>query len=1048
MPSLARLRPVSWLLIFAVMLAFAAVGVARASGASAATQSTLYASPTGSGSACSSSAPCALTEARGLVESMNGSMTGDIVVYLMGGTYRLSSTFQLGPQDSGSNGYTVDWEAYPGQTPVIDGSEQVTGWSQYNSGADIWRAAVPAGTQARDLWVNGVRATETKSAINPGGFSQSGASFTTSDSSYLSWSNPSEVEIVDNNSWRQLRCPLVSITRTSSGGSSLNMSQACYDATLDDTGFPFNGSGYPTLNHITWLENSYALLTQPGQWYLDSSGGYLYYIPLAGQNMSTADVELPVVQDLVDVEGSPGHLTPVNDTAAGITYNGSGWGYSSGRGYGDFGNDVHSTMNNGDSVSYSFNGSGIIVLSELNNDEGNIGVYIDGSLYETVSAYTSGQRVAQDAVVTVTGLTPGSHTIQLVKESGTWMLLDAFVVIPTAIQPAHDITFSGITFQYNTWQSEMSYGYPDNQTGILWNESNAWLQVKTPGMINVERGNNIAFTGDIIAHTGDTGIDFGDGTQNSTLSSSQVLDTAVNAVQVGEVDDYYQTDAALMTTGDTVTNNVIDSSGVEYQSAGGIVAGYTRNLTISHNDIGYSAVAGISVGWGWGFASPYCSGCAHGDDYAGGNQVLDNYVHSDGLGDGNGNTVEAECIYTLGGQGDGNGSVDSVLARNVCGGQQIVGGYGTIAHDEGSSYWDDYSNVIEFGGQYWMYYNQPTTNNLTVGPANYSFTSQYTANTDLGVGTFENSNDNNFTQATVVTNRQWPSAAQAIIAGAGPTSSVEPLTGMLDDDCLCVSYDGTSWSWSGDRGLGDYDNGVHQATSNGDSFTVTFTGTGISWISEKSSSEGTAEVYLDGADKGSYSASGSSTQAQQVIYSVSGLAATTHTLQVVKTGGGYMIVDGIDVTGTAIVPAGSGYPSGYNPLVIASDSLCLDNFGNTSNAGAIIDQWGCNGQSNQEFEFVSTSGGYGELLIENSGQDVTVSGSSTSQGVPDIVQEQVNGNSASQWLPSQQSDGSWQFQNKNSGLCLDVYGAGSNQGQQLDQWPCKNQPGTNQDFRA
>lgn len=36
----------------------------------------------------------------------------------------------------------------------------------------------------------------------------------------------------------------------------------------------------------------------------------------------------------------------------------------------------------------------------------------------------------------------------------------------------------------------------------------------------------------------------------------------------------------------------------------------------------------------------------------------------------------------------------------------------------------------------------------------------------------------------------------------------------------------------------------------------------------------------------------------------------------------------------------------------------------------------------------------------------------------------------------------------NSGLCLDVYGAGSNQGQQFDQWPCKDALGTNQDFKA
>jgi hypothetical protein len=315
-------------------------------------------------------------------------------------------------------------------------------------------------------------------------------------------------------------------------------------------------------------------------------------------------------------------------------------------------------------------------------------------------------------------------------------------------------------------------------------------------------------------------------------------------------------------------------------------------------------------------------------------------------------------------------------------------------------------------------------------------------------------NNTSFTQATVVTDGQWPSAAQSVIAAAGPSSQVAPLTGTLDDTCLCINYNGSSWSWSGDRALGDYDNGVHQATGNGDSFTVQFTGTGISWISEKSSAQGTAEIYLDGADKGSVNANSSSTQARQAIYSVSGLTNAAHTLRVVKTGGSEMVVDAVNVTGTAVVGGGGGggtgggstYPSGYHALVIADDQLCLDGYGATSNAGAIVDQWACNGGANQQFQFVPTSGGYGELQIENSGQDVAVSGSSSAQGVPDIVQQPAGGSSASQWLPQQQSDGSWQFQNQGSGLCLDVYGAGSNQGQQLDQWPCKNAPGTNQDF--
>ena len=144
--------------------------------------------------------------------------------------------------------------------------------------------------------------------------------------------------------------------------------------------------------------------------------------------------------------------------------------------------------------------------------------------------------------------------------------------------------------------------------------------------------------------------------------------------------------------------------------------------------------------------------------------------------------------------------------------------------------------------------------------------------------------------------------------------------------------------------------------------------------------------------------------------------------------------------------SGGGFPSGYHQLVIGNNSLCLDVFGNTATAGAAIDQWSCNGQSNQQFQFVPVSGGYGELQAQSSGQDVAVANNSTAQGTPDIVQQPVNGAADSLWLPQQQSDGSWQFKNQNSGLCLDVYRAGSNTGQQLDQWACKNAPGTNQDF--
>ena len=561
-------------------------------------------------------------------------------------------------------------------------------------------------------------------------------------------------------------------------------------------------------------------------------------------------------------------MTPVDDTGPGITYTGSGWSYSSGRPFGDYANDVHLTTNNGDSVSYTFNGSGIEALTELNSDEGSINVYVDGALNQTVSAAASGDRTAQQAAVVITGLTPGSHTLQLVKQSGSYMVLDALVVIPAAIAPVHDITFSGITFEYTSWNAPTTAGYIDNQAGVEWSASNAWVPVKTPAALEVVRGNNIDFSNDVVTDTGDTGVDFGDGTQNSTLSGSTVTYTAGNGVNLGEADDYYQTSTALMALNDTVSQNTITHNGTDYHDGIGVWAGYTRGAVISHDTVAYEPYGGINLGWGWGWQSSCSmqsaqglSACRHGTDYAGGNQITNNSISNVMLW-----LHDNAFIYVLGGQGGGNGSLTSVISGNY------GNGAGGVYPDEGSSWWQIQNNVwnITSGPASWTYIWTPTVNNITYA-TNYSNVGGYT----------DNGTNVHFTQATVVSNGQWPTAAQSIIANAGAATSV--------------------------------------------------------------------------------STSGS-------------------------------------------------FPSGYVQLQIASNALCLDGYGNTSNAGAVIDQWTCNGQANQKFQFVPTSGGYGELQVQNSGQDVTVLGGATTQGQPDIVQEPVNGNAAAQWLPQQQSDGSRQFQ--------------------------------------
>ncbi|MFE9421939.1 hypothetical protein ACFYNO_03125 [Kitasatospora sp. NPDC006697] len=887
--SLFRLRLGRRIGGVATVGALVCAAVTAAGPAAAATPTVLYASPSGTGSTCSLSAPCSLDGAKSKVESLTPGMAADIDVYLRGGTYRLSQAFTLGAADSGQNGNKVAWIGYPGEVPVLSGATQVTGFSVFDSSKNIYRAAVPAGTQSRQLFVNGVRAQRARGPLNPSGFTLSGSSFTTSDPSYASFTNASSVEVVTNSQWKQMRCPLASITVPSGGGSSLNVDPTCFannNTAVPNRGFPFNGAGLPTLNSVSYLENAYQLLNAPGEFYLDSAAGLLYYEPRSGENLSAADVELPTQQTLLNVSGTPGHLAPVNDTDPAISYSGSGWGYSTGRGFGDLLNDAHATTVNGDSMSYTFTGTGIDVLSETNSDEGGIDVYVDGAKVQSVTAATS-SRLAQQVIASVSGLTKGQHTVKLVKTSGSYLVIDGLTVVPDAVTPAHDIAFQGLTFDYTTWTLPSTAGYIDNQAGVLWDTGSGHAPIRIPAAVQVHRGSKIAFTGDEIAHTGGTGIDLADGTQNSTITGSFVHDNSGGGVSVGEVDDYYLTDTSRMTTGDTVSENWIDHVGQDYSDAVGIWAGYTRNLTISHNDIGHTPYSGMSLGWGWGYASP-CSmqsaqglgNCAHGTIYAGGNQILNNHVH-----DVMGVLNDGGPIYTNGGQGNGDGSTTSVLAGNLV----EVGNHtnNRLYQDEGSSYWNTHDNVTRTGGGDWIGMWTPTIHDITIHD-NYSDTTS-----ELNRGT-----NITFNQATIVSGGAWPSAAQSIIAAAGPDAAYRPMTGRVDDDDTAISYTGSGWTANGTRGFGDYNDNVHATTGNGDTAALTFTGTGVSVIGEKNSDQGQVEVFLDGTSQGLFDTGSATRQAQVTIWSTSGLSAGSHTVQFVKRSGTWATLDAFDVTGT------------------------------------------------------------------------------------------------------------------------------------------------------
>ena len=124
-----------------------------------------------------------------------------------------------------------------------------------------------------------------------------------------------------------------------------------------------------------------------------------------------------------------------------------------------------------------------------------------------------------------------------------------------------------------------------------------------------------------------------------------------------------------------------------------------------------------------------------------------------------------------------------------------------------------------------------------------------------------------------------------------------PPTGIrLNDTDPTIAYSG--FSYSANRGLGDYDNDVHYATANGSTATVTFTGTGIQVMGEQYTDQGNIGISIDGGAQQTISTLPADGQRHSnvAVYTATGLTAGNHTIVVTKLSGTYTTLDGFTIT--------------------------------------------------------------------------------------------------------------------------------------------------------
>src|ERR1017187_6771951 len=263
------------------------------------------------------------------------SASSDVVVGLAAGTYRLTQPLTFTSADSGQNGHTISYAAPAGQTAVVTGAQQVTGWQVHDQANNIWVAQVGTGVNSRQLYVNGTEAPRAAVQVPRSDFTftQTGRTITSSSLSYLdATTDQSQIEVESVDSFTDRYAPVVSIS-----GTSIVMQQPAWGNNTwgyDPINAPFAGG-------TMYLENNYAFMQQVGQWYLDSATGSLYYKAQSGQNPNNLDIELPRLQSLLDISGS--YSNPVTGLQfSNMQFTGTSWlGPSGPNGYADQQNGAH-----------------------------------------------------------------------------------------------------------------------------------------------------------------------------------------------------------------------------------------------------------------------------------------------------------------------------------------------------------------------------------------------------------------------------------------------------------------------------------------------------------------------------------------------------------------------------------------------------------------------------------------------------------------------------------------------------------------------------------
>ncbi|MET7691277.1 RICIN domain-containing protein [Streptomyces sp. NPDC005483] len=986
--------------------------------ASAATQATYYVAPNGDDSnAGTVSAPFkTLQHARDVVRTVDSNMTGDINVYLRGGTYPVSSTVNFTSADSGTNGHRVVYAAYPGEKPVLEGGVPVTGWTQQSG--NIWKATLNRDNKLRSLYVNGKRAQMASKTINSAGCYGSytvtqnqapwawesgtecdGAKYSLSDLPAIA-SDQDDVEIKSSTTWTTAIVGVRQITTSSDGANRVALFQQPGAAIAQG---PPNGNFNPSGSQT--FMNAYEFLDQPGEFYFDKTTHTLYYYKSGSDDMTTAKVFAPNnVSTLIKIAGTSTTDHARNITFSGLTVEHSDWNLT---------NVAGSVFRQGQQGNASSN------------------VYTTGNFH----VYTYRNVDLPPAAVQIEnadGIVLQRNTVQHTGADG--------------ITLANDVTDSQLTGNYTNdiAGSALTVGHPQH---VYIGDYTPTNHEKYP--VNVEGVcKNITVTDNYLY---DSAVLF-QGSSPVSAYFTDTLDLEHNRIEkspwagitlgwgwwnfdgsTGSINPGNPTTTAKNNT--VRYNELIDTMQVLSDSAPIYTLGNQPGTEISNNFI-----QGVPAGHKYGIHPDEGSADINEHD-----NVLDidpnvNYVINSGTW-GKQHNLTITNTYgpanTINSKSVPNSTIDNVrvYADRVWPSQA----YG-IAVNAGLE--DAYEDIIPAGNTTPQDYALPAATFTGKGVVTIPVRSPGDATKTLWLapsGTTTFAAGPTMTSASgTATSINVPQAAGDYRlyvldsqgnASAASKALVRQRWNHVDDKAAGVTYSGTWSNWNDTKDM----NGSEKFTSTAGNYAeFSFTGSGVRYLSMTQPNMGKVDVYLDGSlAQAGIDAYASTVTKQVPLFEKTDLAAGPHTIRVVCTGTKNAASSGtvcaLDAFASIAFPATN---ANYK-IVNKGSAKAIDVSGGSMSAGANVIQWTDTGAVNQNWVFSPVGDGSYEIVSRNSGLVMDVSGGVTTDGA-NIVQSSDTNVANQRWTLVAAGNGYYKVKNVNSNDLLTVSSGGTQLVQSAD----------------